>query len=200
MGKILGEREEVPAAKQNMISTRDNSDYKWQNGNGRSVLGALEVPCEPDLDIRGELTARYVTGHEADFDNALEWWNENKLRKQFIKACESVPQASFCCGLLPDQDEWIKNIQKQLTKGWVKATNQKLRSERKEFFIDVYIWNWHNATGKSVTNIILVRFHESKRQSLIKNGSSALFDPDSIDKRSRAEEEETEKKEEIKEE
>ena len=28
------------------------------------------------------------------------------------------------------------------------------------FKIDCYVWNWHNATGKAETNILLIRFHE----------------------------------------
>mmetsp|Transcript_17255 Transcript_17255/g.47188 ORF Transcript_17255/g.47188 Transcript_17255/m.47188 type:complete len:201 (+) Transcript_17255:142-744(+) len=168
----MSPKESVPA-KGNVISTRDNSDYKWQQQ--RSVIGALEVPSEPDLDFSGELLPRYVKGSESAFDDALEIWNEQKLRKQFIKACKNVPPASFCCGMLTDKDAWIKNIQKSLTKGWVKATNQKFRSEQKLFMLDVFIWNWHNATGKSKTSILLIRFHESKRQSLLKNGSSAVL-------------------------
>uniref|UniRef100_A0A7S2Y4E9 Uncharacterized protein n=1 Tax=Entomoneis paludosa TaxID=265537 RepID=A0A7S2Y4E9_9STRA len=183
MGKVMGEREEVPSTKANMISTRDNSDYKWQQARG--VIGALEVSSEPDLDLDGDLLPRYVDGMEQEFDAALEIWNEEKLRKEFVKACKNVPMATFCCGMLPDQDEWIKNIHKSLTKGWVKATNQRFRTEQKDFFLDIYIWNWHNATGKSITNILLIRFYESKRSSLMKDGTGTIFgskviDPDAV--------------------
>lgn len=173
MSNLLGEREDVPASKQNMISTRENSDYKWQQT--RSVIGALEVPSEPDFNFEGDLNPRFVEGLESEFDEALDVWNKHKLRKEFIKACKNVPQASFCCGLLTDQDKWIRNIQKSLTKGWIKATNQRLRAELKTFYLDVFIWQWHNATGKSTTNILLIRFFETKRQSLMKEGSTSLI-------------------------
>ncbi|KAL7571055.1 hypothetical protein ACA910_003771 [Epithemia clementina (nom. ined.)] len=169
MGKLLGETEDVPSAKKYMISTRDNSDYKWQD---RGVIGALEVPSEPDLELRGEYIPRHVRGHEELFDQALELWNQRKWRDGFIEACENVPKATFCCGLLPDDDQTIRDIQQKLTKGWIKALNQILRSERKDFLMDVFIWQWHNATGKSLTLILLIRFLESPRLSMLHEGES----------------------------
>lgn len=165
MAPLLGEREEVPANKQNMISTRDNSEYKWQQARG--VIGALEVPSVPVLEFDAEYTPRYVPRKEVLFDAALEVWHEEKLKAEFIKACKNVPPASFCCGLLPDQDQWMKNIIKSLNKGFIKATNQRFRAERKDVYLDIFNWNWHNATGKSTTNILLIRFFESKRQSIM---------------------------------
>eukprot|EP00527_Entomoneis_sp_CCMP2396_P000947 CAMPEP_0198141634 /NCGR_PEP_ID=MMETSP1443-20131203/4612_1 /TAXON_ID=186043 /ORGANISM="Entomoneis sp., Strain CCMP2396" /LENGTH=185 /DNA_ID=CAMNT_0043804441 /DNA_START=322 /DNA_END=879 /DNA_ORIENTATION=- len=166
--KILGDREEVPPGKQNMISTRENSDYKWQQTRG--VIGALEIPSVPDLVLEGEYTPRYVDRKEPVFEEALDLWHARKLRAEFLKACNNVPLASFCCGMLPDQDQWIKNIVKSLNKGWIKAINQKLKSERRDVYLDVYLWSWHNATGKSTTSILLVRFFESQRKSIMLGG------------------------------
>ena len=172
MGKLLGESEDVPPGKKFMISTRENSDYKWQD---KGVVGALEIPSEPDLQLRGEYIPRHVKGKEELFEQALEFWNERKWREGFISACENVPKATFCCGLLPDDDQTIKDIRKKLTKGWVKAMNQILRAERKDFVMDVHTWSWHNATGKSLTLILLVRFLESPRRSIIHERESLEF-------------------------
>ena len=169
MGKLLGESEDVPAGKKYMISTRENSDYKWQD---KGVVGALEIPSEPDLELRGEYTPRHVQGKEELFDQALEFWNERKWREGFIEACENVPKATFCCGLLPDDDQTIKDMQSKLKKGWIKAMNQILRAERKDFTMDVYVWQWHNATGKSLTLILLIRFLESPRRSMLNEEES----------------------------
>lgn len=147
-----------------MISTRDNSNYKWQD---KGVLGALEIPSQPNLELNGEYIPRCAPGKEALFDQALTLWNERKWREGFIEACENIPKATWCCGLLPDDDQTIRDMQGKLNKGWIKAMNQILRAERKDFMMDVFIWQWHNATGKSLTLILLVRFLQSPRNAML---------------------------------
>jgi hypothetical protein len=53
-GNGFVEQEPVPLGKQYMISTRENSDYKWQNMP--DVIGCLEIPCVPDFQPHGEYT------------------------------------------------------------------------------------------------------------------------------------------------
>lgn len=152
------QEEGVPASKKYMISTRDNSGYKWQHDP--HILGALEVPCDPVLHLTGEYTTRHVVDRVEAFDKAIEVWEEMGLREEFIKAAQSVPSQTCCCGWIPDDDGTIKGLVPALNRHWVKEVNKKLMHDGKGFRIDVFLWQWHNATGKSETNIILIRFFE----------------------------------------
>ena len=154
------EQEEVPEGKKYMISTRENSEYKWQNDP--HVIGALEVPSQPDLKVHDHYSSRCVNGKEEAFDDAMEVWEDWKLKEEFVKACDNVPVATCCCGLIQNDDKTIKNLVPSLNNGWIKATNQKLAGENMGFKLDVFIWTWHNAVGKAETNILLIRFFKTK--------------------------------------
>ena len=149
------EQEEVPPGKKYMISTRNNSEYKW---HARDVVGALEVSSEPELKLRLPLTERVVK--KELFERYLKVWKDWKLRDEFIQACENAPKETCCCGLVSDNDATIKKLVEALNDGWIKATNEKLVRHHKNFKLDAYNWNWHNATGKAETNILLIRFFE----------------------------------------
>jgi hypothetical protein len=86
------EQEPVPANKRYMISTRENSEYKWQNDD--SLLGALEVPSDPYFRLDGEYNERPVVGKEGSFGKALEVWEQMNLRKEFQKAAENGPKST----------------------------------------------------------------------------------------------------------
>jgi pentatricopeptide repeat protein len=86
------EQEPVPANKRYMISTRENSEYKWQNDS--TLLGALEVPSDPYFRLDGEYNSRPVAGKEGSFDKALEVWEQMNLRQEFQKAAESGPKST----------------------------------------------------------------------------------------------------------
>lgn len=152
------ESENVPKNKKYMISTRGNSAYKWQTDP--SIIGALEVPSEPRLNLHDEYTAWGVEGKQDVFEEALHVWMERNLRDDFIRACENVPIETCCCGLLSDDDSTMKVLVPAVNNGWIKATNIKLAQSGHTFAIDTFIWTWHNATGKSETNILLVRFFQ----------------------------------------
>jgi len=154
------EEENVPQYKRYMISTRGNSEYKWQAAP--HVIGALEVPSDPYFNLSGDFTVRHVSGKEDAFDKALDDWRGMSLKSDFQKAAENGPKETCCCGALPDDDETIKCLVPALNKGWVKRTNTRLLDEQKHFTLDVFLWQWHNATGKSETNILLIRFFSSQ--------------------------------------
>ena len=78
----------------------------------------------------------------------------------FMKACADAPKVTCCCGYLLRDDDTIKEMVPALNEGWVRSINQRLLRENKGFKIDCFVWNWHNATGKAETNILLIRFHE----------------------------------------
>ena len=78
----------------------------------------------------------------------------------FMKACADAPKVTCCCGYLLRDDDTIKEMVPALNEGWVRSINQRLLRENMGFKIDCYVWNWHNATGKAETNILLIRFHE----------------------------------------
>jgi len=180
MGRVLGvdfEEENVPKAKKFMISTRDNSEYKWQDDP--NVIGALEIPSEPVLNVRAaQYTSRPVAGKEELLDEALELWGEWKLKDEFVAAALAIPEEYCCCGLLMDPDETIRQIVPQLNKGWIHNVNERLKGDRAGFHLDAYLWTWHNATGKSETTILLLRFIE---ETVSERGSSSDDLTDSLD-------------------
>ena len=173
MGRFLGDEDSVPSDKRHQISTRDNSAYKWQQDGGvqHTILGALEVHSEPDLQVHEPLSQRFVAGdgedspRRQDFEAACRVWDDWNLREEFVKACDNVPPETCCCGLLPDSDNTIKVIVKSLNKGWVRKTNQRLQDENKGFKLHLYLWTWHNVSGKAETNVLLVRFISTKKSS-----------------------------------
>jgi hypothetical protein len=57
-----------------------------------------------------------------------------------------------------DSSSTIKQYVTLLNDGWVRYANKKLVS--RGFKIDAFHWNWQNSTGKSETNILLIRFFE----------------------------------------
>jgi hypothetical protein len=150
------EMEEVPANKKFRFSNRDNSGYKWQRAHG--VVGALEVQSDPSFSIRATMRPRKVVGSEKVFQDAVACWEELELRESFIQACDNLPKESCCCGLLTDDDMTIKEWIPMLNETWVKSTNKKLME--RAFKIECFLWNWQNASGKTETNIFLIRFYE----------------------------------------
>lgn len=181
MTRFLGPQEDVPKEKKYMISTRENSEYKW---HADGVLGALEVPCDPEFDLHGQYRSRHVDGMQDDFDSALQVWDDLKLREGFIQASSDLPHETCCCGLLRDDDATIKGIVPLLNKGWIRQVNKEILAHVAEqekqrqqdedagddddddatpvtkFKLDAFLWQWHNATGKSETNILLIRFFQ----------------------------------------
>lgn len=167
------EQEEVPKGKKYMISTRENSAYRWQDGP--HVIGALEVHSEPEFTPQEHLEAHCTLAREEDFDKTQEVWEEMNLRDEFVEACEGIPRATCCCGIIPDDDSTIKELARILKRGWIKSVNKRLAQREEKFKIDVFVWNWHNATGKAETNILLIRFLDRlpkpKSQSILRSRS-----------------------------
>jgi len=151
--------EAVPEEKKFHISTRFNSDYKWQTSP--EIIGCLEVPSEPALLLDAKYIPRPVLSVSRDaFDYCLEIWEEWNLKDSFLQACEDAPKVTCCCGLLANDDATIQAMVPYLNKTWIREINQRLLRDNKGFKLDCYIWNWHNATGKAETNILLIRFYE----------------------------------------
>jgi hypothetical protein len=160
MGKLgKFETEDVPANKDFHASTRDNSKNKWCNG---SVVGCFEVASEPDLDYKEELVP--MSGEPEDreaFLRAQQAWDSLKLGDTFVSACDCAPKEYGCCGLVPDLEETKKSLVTYLNKTWVKHANEQLESSNNK--VDVFLWVWHNISGKSETRIILIRFHDTTK-------------------------------------
>jgi hypothetical protein len=91
------EQEAVPASKKYMISTRENSEYKWQTDP--TIVGALEIPSDPYFRLDGEYKSRPVHGKQQEFDRALQVWESMDLRQEFQKAAEAGPKSTYV--LLP---------------------------------------------------------------------------------------------------
>jgi hypothetical protein len=144
----------VPAKKKFHFSTRDNSIDKWSH---EGVIGALEVDCEPTLDLEGTLTP--LQGMDGDADSwkeAQKAWNTEALRESFLKACKNVPIETACCGLIQDDDERIRNLVPYLNQHWAPVANEKL--EKHGVSINAFLWHWKNVQGKAETIILLIRF------------------------------------------
>ena len=141
------------------FSNRDTVDFKWQRSS-KNIVGALEVDSEPVFNPRRELKPRYRPGCEEKFHDALQAWEDLKLKQSFRKACagDELQTELCCCGFLEDPEATKKQYVKQLNDGWIKTTaNKKLAS--RGFKVDAFLWTWQNASGKSETNIVLLRFY-----------------------------------------
>jgi hypothetical protein len=86
------EQEAVPANKKYMISTRENSEYKWQTDP--AIVGGLEVPSDPYFRLDGEYNSRPVPGKQHEFDRALQIWESMGLRQEFQKSAEAGPKST----------------------------------------------------------------------------------------------------------
>jgi hypothetical protein len=144
------------------FSSRENSAFKWKVD--KSVVGALEVACEPTISIRSKYEQKGVLAFEEEFAECLKLWGELKLRGSFITAAESIPPCTKCCGCATDVDETIKSMVELLNEGWAKSVNKQLKD--RGYKVGCYCWSWTNPTGASETNILLIRFH-----SLVKERS-----------------------------
>lgn len=147
------------------FSNRTNSDFRWKQD--KSVVGALEVPQELQIDFRSRLREQVVAKKEDQFEECLELWQHFKMRKSFVEACAGVPAATQCCGLINDQQQHTKDIAEQLNRGWVKSMNKKIRD--RGYKISCFVWTWNNPSGKATTTVLLVRFHSlnSRRLSTV---------------------------------
>ena len=167
----LVEREHVPPDKEFRISTRENSEYKWQAN--KHVIGALEIDSEPDLNLRqpySELvrheahmknaaTTTTAINRSAKFKEAQRVYNEEfHLHESFIEAAEGFPVQMACCGLIRNDEKTIRLMTPYLNKTWVPAANEKLKS--KGFKVDCYVWKWSHISGQSESHVLLIRFYE----------------------------------------
>ena len=113
-----------PEEEYSIFANRDNSAYKWQRA--RNVVGALEVVSEPVLKPSDDMVERYYKGREIPFKEALETWEMEDLKKEFISAVDNLPVETCCCGFLPDREETKKEFVPLLNEKWVKKANKKL--------------------------------------------------------------------------
>jgi hypothetical protein len=150
------DRDDVPNGKEFHTSTRQNSQYKWQT---KHVVGALEIECQPDLNLRGQMTPQNSNVLRSDkFEEAQAAFDELGLRDSFIEAAEGFPKETCCCGLIQDDQKTIKYLAPHLNKTWGKEANIKLKP--KGYKVDCFNWSWNNISGSSETHILLIRFHE----------------------------------------
>ena len=151
------ETESVPSDKKFHMSTRENSEYKWQTPG---VIGAYEVQTEPALDVHASLHALDTNNdsHEARWKEAQQLWKELELRRSFVSAADSIPVETCCCGLCTDDVETLNSLIPQLNDGWCKHVNEKLLKD-KHFTVDCFLWHWSNISGSSEQRVLLIRFH-----------------------------------------
>lgn len=142
------------------------------------VVGALEVKSEPDFNPRADMVPRYKDGMNDTFEEALQAWQDLKLRQSFIAACEELEAEACCCGMVHDADASIKEYVKLLNDKWVKTANKKLQSRAVK--IDMFLWNWQNASGKAETNIMLIRFHELSTYKFRRASNQGSLDLDDM--------------------
>lgn len=137
-------------------STKVNSEFKWKHDP--SVVGALEILIDPYLDLNAKMILHEVLGYERELEKYCKIWKKFKLRDEFVKAFESIPPETTCCGLCTEQDKTIKQNAILLKKGWVKSTNENIL-KKEGFRISFFVWCWTNISGKSETVIPMIRFH-----------------------------------------
>uniref|UniRef100_A0A7S1ULT0 Uncharacterized protein n=1 Tax=Grammatophora oceanica TaxID=210454 RepID=A0A7S1ULT0_9STRA len=162
MPKFL-KQETVPEDKHNHMSTRGNSDYKWQK---TGVVGAFEVVTEPDLNVKLPLTpleTKDLSTTEERWNKAKELWKSLKLRESFVQACEGVPVETTCCGLITDDAETLNKLLPHLNEHWAPKVNEILKDDN--FKIDAYLWHWSNISGASEQRVLLIRFYDVSRAS-----------------------------------
>lgn len=106
------------------FSNRENCTYKWQRA--RNVVGALEVRSEPELKPEEHMEKRYYDGRENMFMEAIEQWEKEQLKKEFVTAVNSLPVATCCCGFVTDAETTKKELINMLNEGWAKRVNKKL--------------------------------------------------------------------------
>ena len=150
--------EKVPPNKAFRPSTRDNSNYKWQE---HGVVGALEIPSEPMLDLQAPYRPiNSKAAREEAFEEALQLWEEKEFRTSFLEGAATVPVEMACCGLLTDNAKTMEAIALQMNRTWVREANRQLKHNG--FRVDCFIFSWSNLSGGSNTNILLIRFHQVK--------------------------------------
>lgn len=159
-----------------IFASRDTADFKWQRA--KQVVGALEVHSEPVFQPRNDMKPRYKQGCEQNFEEALQAWQDLKLRQSFIKACDELLVEACCCGLMHDADASIKQYVKTLNDGWTKTVNRKLQPRGLK--VDIFLWNWQNASGKAETNIMLIRFFTLSTHKFRRASNQGSLDLDDI--------------------
>jgi hypothetical protein len=97
----------------------------------------------------------------AVFSASLSGWQLPLRKFEYLTQLSRVIVACrCCCGLIPDDDATIKDLIPVLNGGWIKNVNKRLSDGNAGFKLDVFLWQWHNVSGKSETNILLIRFFE----------------------------------------
>lgn len=123
-----------------------------------------------------------VPGKEDLLEKALEVWKELRLRDDFVAACERLPMEMCCCGLLSDQDGTKRRFVMLLNEGWCKRANKKLNKRKAGLKVDCFLWNWQNASGKSESNILLIRFIQTSSYRLNEAMEEGSVDFELLDK------------------
>jgi hypothetical protein len=141
----------------------------------------LEVKSEPHLDIREELQPHLVKGREKVLHLAVKAWEDLKLRQDFIKAVKQLPTETCCCGFMSDDDATKRNYVELLNNDWCKRASKKLNQAGHAFKVDTFLWNWQNASGKSESNIIMIRFFELSLNRFKRARSDGSLDVELID-------------------
>lgn len=145
-----------------MSSSRENAAQKWMHtpsSEGGMILGALQIPSGPDLHLHGEYDLKKAPGKEDKLHEAFRIWEELGLRNEFISACENIPVATACCGMINDTDSTITKLVPILNRGWIHSANARLMAEGAGVRMDAYEWCWSNVSCPN-THILLLRFFE----------------------------------------
>ena len=144
----------------NRFSTRLNSEFKWKLD--KSVVGALEVKSLPNFDPTHRMKEADIVGKEKELQECIKFWKELGLRKSFIEAAESIPPETTCCGLIREDNATVKKLVPLLNEGWVNGINEKIKD--RGYKISCFVWSWSNATGKTDSVVLMIRFHSLTKE------------------------------------
>mmetsp|Transcript_6630 Transcript_6630/g.7676 ORF Transcript_6630/g.7676 Transcript_6630/m.7676 type:complete len:109 (-) Transcript_6630:142-468(-) len=79
-----------PSNRWRRSSTRENSEFKWKHDH--SVVGALEVALEPNIDLRAEMIQHNIVGYDDEFGKFLKVWEGLQGKKNSLQPLKAYLQ------------------------------------------------------------------------------------------------------------
>lgn len=155
------------------MSTRNNAMYKWKHDP--TVIGALELNMELGWQPDARLTPMEIPTTEQQFQECLQIWKQQKLRKTLMEALSQIPPVRKCCGLIPDPEQTIRAVVPLLNHGWAKKLNNSDFLVEKGYSIDAFVWSWSHVSGAAETVRLMIRFHSGGGMSK-RNGVGSMID------------------------
>jgi hypothetical protein len=92
------------------------------------------------------------------FHAAHKEFRDFGLHKLFLEVATSFPARMSCFGMIQDDVKTIRALVPYLNETWVPRANIVLMSVG--FRVDCFHWSWSHISGRSESNILLIRFHD----------------------------------------